>query len=180
MTGKGRIHIYYGFGKGKTTAAVGQIIRAAGCGLKILMFQYLKNNDSNERNILEQIPNITCLPGRQITKFVNQMNKDEKADLKHYNTKAPKAQEYFDEIEKEESLRGYFIHNLKEIATEEEFMLAARIGLNALLGRKTDFVKLADAFGLKGERVTTVQEFEKAFSNAYKTDNIVFSSPLYS
>ena len=78
MTGKGRIHIYYGFGKGKTTAAVGQIIRAAGCGLNILMFQYLKNNDSNERNILEQIPNITCLPGRQITKFVNQMNKDEK------------------------------------------------------------------------------------------------------
>ena len=74
MTGKGRIHIYYGAGKGKTTAAVGQIIRAAGCGLKILMFQYLKNNDSNERSILEQIPNITCLPGRQITKFVNQMN----------------------------------------------------------------------------------------------------------
>lgn len=88
MTGKGRIHIYYGLGKGKTTAAVGQIIRAAGCGLKILMFQYLKNNDSNERNILEQIPNITCLPGREIAKFVNQMNKDEKADLKHYNTKA--------------------------------------------------------------------------------------------
>ena len=33
-----------------------------------------------------------------------------------------------------------------------------------------DFVKLADAFGLKGERVTTVQEFEKAFSNAYKAN----------
>ena len=88
MEGKGRIHIYYGYGKGKTTAAVGQIIRAAGCGLDILMFQYLKNNTSNELNILEQIPNITCLPGREITKFVNQMNRDEKADLKHYNTKA--------------------------------------------------------------------------------------------
>ena len=44
----------------------------------------------------------------------------------------------FSLIEKEESLRGYFIRNLKEIATEEEFMLAARIGLNALSGRKTD------------------------------------------
>ena len=41
---------------------------------------------------------------------------------------------------------------------------------NTVLGRKTDFVKLADAFGLKGERVTTVQEFEKAFSNAYKAN----------
>ncbi len=41
---------------------------------------------------------------------------------------------------------------------------------NTVLGRKTDFVKLADAFGLKGERVTTVQEFEKAFGNAYKSN----------
>ena len=41
---------------------------------------------------------------------------------------------------------------------------------NTVLGRKTDFVKLADAFGLKGERVTTVQEFEKAFGNAYKAN----------
>ncbi|MBR3653809.1 MAG: biosynthetic-type acetolactate synthase large subunit [Elusimicrobia bacterium] len=41
---------------------------------------------------------------------------------------------------------------------------------NTVLGRKTDFVKLADAFGLKGERVTTVQEFEKAFSKAYKAN----------
>ncbi len=39
---------------------------------------------------------------------------------------------------------------------------------NTVLGRKTDFVKLADAFGLRGERVTNVQEFEKAFNNAYK------------
>lgn len=41
---------------------------------------------------------------------------------------------------------------------------------NTVLGRKTDFVKLADAFGLKGERVSTAEEFEKAFSNAYKAN----------
>ena len=41
---------------------------------------------------------------------------------------------------------------------------------NTILGRKTDFVKLADAFGLKGERVTTSQEFEKAFNSAYKAN----------
>ena len=35
MMGKGRIHIYYGNGKGKTTAAVGQVVRAAGHGLKV-------------------------------------------------------------------------------------------------------------------------------------------------
>ena len=88
MTGTGKIHIYFGNGKGKTTAAVGQIVRAAGYGLDVLVFQFLKNNSSNESRILEQIPNITCLPGREKIKFANQMNSEEKAELKHYNTKA--------------------------------------------------------------------------------------------
>ena len=56
--------------------------------------------------------------------------------IKIYNETSPALD--FSLIENEESLRGYFIRNLKEIASEEEFMLAARIGLNALLGRKTD------------------------------------------
>ena len=88
MRGTGLIHIYYGDGKGKTTAAMGQAIRAAGSGLKVLVFQFMKNNSSNERKILEQIPNVTCLPGKTHVKFYNQMNREEKAEYRHYNTKA--------------------------------------------------------------------------------------------
>ena len=88
MKGTGLIHIYYGDGKGKTTAAMGQAIRAAGSGLKVLVFQFMKNNTSNERKILEQIPNVTCLPGKRHVKFYNQMNREEKAEYRHYNTKA--------------------------------------------------------------------------------------------
>lgn len=88
MTGTGRIHIYYGDGKGKTTAAMGQAIRAAGCGLRVLVFQFMKDNSSSERRVLEQISKITCLPGRSRVKFFSQMNGDEKAEAKHYYTKA--------------------------------------------------------------------------------------------
>lgn len=41
---------------------------------------------------------------------------------------------------------------------------------NTVLGRKTDFVKLADAFGAKARRVTTIEEFRAAFEEAMKHD----------
>ncbi len=47
---KGLIHVYTGKGKGKTTAAVGLAMRAAGHGKKVLILQFLKSKteDSGE------------------------------------------------------------------------------------------------------------------------------------
>ena len=41
---------------------------------------------------------------------------------------------------------------------------------NTVLDRKTDFVKLAKAFGADGERVTTPEELDKALNTAFDTD----------
>ena len=42
MTIKGLVHIYTGFGKGKTTASLGLALRAAGWGKKVIIYQFLK------------------------------------------------------------------------------------------------------------------------------------------
>lgn len=43
------IQIYYGFGKGKTTAALGQALRACGAGKTACVYAFLKDNSSSER-----------------------------------------------------------------------------------------------------------------------------------
>lgn len=67
---KGLVQLYIGDGKGKTSLAVGSAIRAAGSGLKVLFFQFLKNGDSSEVSILKTVGNITYLDNPVQNSFV--------------------------------------------------------------------------------------------------------------
>ena len=61
MLDKGLVQIYTGDGKGKTTAAFGLALRAAGHGAKVLIYQFLKpaSLDLGERAAIKSIPSIT-------------------------------------------------------------------------------------------------------------------------
>lgn len=76
------LHIYCGDGKGKTTCSMGLTVRAAGHGRKVVVAQFLKCGNSGERVILEQLPNVKCLPVPEITKFVFTMTEEEKAQTR--------------------------------------------------------------------------------------------------
>lgn len=49
------IHYYFGSGKGKTSAAVGACVRAAGSGLRCAVVQFLKNGSSSEIEPLRRL-----------------------------------------------------------------------------------------------------------------------------
>ncbi|MBQ8972569.1 MAG: cob(I)yrinic acid a,c-diamide adenosyltransferase [Clostridia bacterium] len=73
------LHIYFGECKGKTTAAMGLAIRAAGQKRKVLISQFMKTNTSGELNILNHIDNIKIVYGSPIQKLTTQMTPEELA-----------------------------------------------------------------------------------------------------
>jgi cob(I)alamin adenosyltransferase len=57
--GKGIVMLFTGDGKGKTTAAVGAAVRAAGHGGRVLIIQFMKGRLYGELAALEKIENVT-------------------------------------------------------------------------------------------------------------------------
>jgi len=58
------IHVYFGDGKGKTTAALGLLVRACGCGMECVMVQFLKDWKCGELETLCGMQNVTVLRGK--------------------------------------------------------------------------------------------------------------------
>lgn len=78
---QGLIHLYYGDGKGKTTAAIGLAIRAAGAGKRVVFVQFLKGNETSELHIFKKIEEITVIRNTKDFGFFFQMSENEKQEI---------------------------------------------------------------------------------------------------
>lgn len=80
---KGYIQIYTGDGKGKTTAAVGLGVRAAGNEYKVYMVQFLKGGFTGELKSAEKLdPYFKIFRFEKKRGFFWTLNEQEKAELK--------------------------------------------------------------------------------------------------
>ena len=76
----GLIHIYCGDGKGKTSAAAGLAVRAAGRGKRNLFVRFLKNENSGEIKILDRIPEIQVIHLEKSFGFYSSLRGEEKRE----------------------------------------------------------------------------------------------------
>jgi cob(I)alamin adenosyltransferase len=82
MKSKGLVHVYYGDGKGKTTAALGLALRAYGQGFRVVILQFFKSAFSGELAALNKLPGLIVMRVQGSGKFLPAMNKDEKELLR--------------------------------------------------------------------------------------------------
>jgi cob(I)alamin adenosyltransferase len=80
MEQKGLIQIYTGTGKGKSTAAIGQAVRAAGHGFKVGFLSFFKDPEAfgyGEYKSLEKLGIKTFLFARKHPHFYKELNPDD-------------------------------------------------------------------------------------------------------
>ncbi len=87
----GLVQVYYGTGKGKTTAAIGLGVRAIGNDYKVIMIQFLKNDMTGECRILKDLePYFKVFHFEKRRGFTWQLTPEEKQELRSETTNALK------------------------------------------------------------------------------------------
>lgn len=77
----GLVKIYYGEGKGKTIAAIGQAIRAASQGKSVIIIQFLKGKNDDEISFLKRLePQIKLFRFEKSKNFYQELTIDEQQE----------------------------------------------------------------------------------------------------
>ncbi|MFZ0612966.1 MAG: cob(I)yrinic acid a,c-diamide adenosyltransferase [Desulfobacterales bacterium] len=72
---KGYVHVFTGNGRGKTTAAIGLSIRAAGAGMKIFFGQFVKKGEYSEIKALKRFDDLITVEQFGLGRFTHERPK---------------------------------------------------------------------------------------------------------
>lgn len=76
------IQLYCGEGKGKTTAAIGAVIRAVGRERRVLFAQLMKGAESGEISVLKRLPQVRVLRPNRKDGFFSSMSESDRRELR--------------------------------------------------------------------------------------------------
>ena len=78
---RGSVQIYFGSGRGKTTAAIGQAIKAASQGKSVFVIQFLKEKKEDEISFLARLePEIKLFRFEKTEESFQNLTEDEQAE----------------------------------------------------------------------------------------------------
>lgn len=87
---RGLTHVYYGDGKGKTTAAIGLAVRAAGAGKQVIFAQFFKGGPTGELKSLEKLSGIRIFRNSEDVGFFKNMTLQQKEEAACMHTETMK------------------------------------------------------------------------------------------
>lgn len=130
---KGYVQVYTGDGKGKTTAALGLALRAAGAGLRVYIAQFIKGGEYNELKALKRFPDLVAVKQYGRGCFIREAPSEEDIKL---------ASSALEETERIMLSGGYQVVILDEINIAAHFSLIPVERLLEMIRKKPDGVEL--------------------------------------
>ena len=155
---KGYIQVYTGNGKGKTTAALGIALRAAGHGLKTFFGQFLKGQDYGELSAIQKISPFITIEQFGRKGFIHVTENPDKEDIE-------RAQRGLEKCVKMMKSRKYRLIVLDEINVAVHFNLFSEKEIHDFLDDKPEEVEVIltgryapDSFIDRADLVTEMKE----------------------
>jgi len=157
---KGYIQVYTGNGKGKTTAALGLALRAAGNGHKTYFGQFLKGQDYGELSAVQNLSSLITIDQFGRKGFIHVTENPDKEDIE-------RAQKGLKICLKMMRSRNYRIIVLDEINVAVHFHLFSEKEIHDFLDEKPDDVEVIltgryapESFIERADLVTEMKEIK--------------------
>ncbi len=157
---KGYIQVYTGGGKGKTTAALGLALRAAGHGLKTYIGQFLKGQDYGELASAKKISSFITIEQFGRKGFIHVTENPDEEDFQ-------RAKDGLEKCFKAMKSNKYQIIILDEINVAVHFKLLTENQVHQFLDRKPEGIEIVltgryapESFIKRADLVTDMKEIK--------------------
>ncbi|MDR1320428.1 MAG: cob(I)yrinic acid a,c-diamide adenosyltransferase [Gracilibacteraceae bacterium] len=156
----GLLHVYIGYGKGKSTAALGLLLRSAGHGNRVLYGQFLKSGRSGELTALPKLGGSVKIwqPAVYLQKFFRNLSPEEQEEM----TRAQRAT--VEEMAAEMEGGGYDLVIMDEVLDLADLGIVTEAELISLADRRPEGTELVFTGHNAGPDIVALADYVTEFN----------------